>query len=115
MICIQDSNCAFSMEKFLIQAGNAEVFDGNERVEDALKHLGLKNLNDIIPGMEVPLMAHQAMGVKWMIEKEQSYFKGGCLADEMGLGKVDGSESFLHFVWLMDPIVDHPNVRMFRE
>lgn len=78
-----------SLEKFLIQAGNAEVFDGNERVEDALKYLGLKSLNDIIPGMEVPLMAHQVMGVKWMLEKEHSYFKGGCLADEMGLGKVD--------------------------
>ena len=79
---------SFSWQKFLIQAGNAEVFDGNERVEDALKFLGLKNLNDVLPGMEVSLMAHQAMGVKWMLEKERSDYKGGCLADEMGLGKV---------------------------
>jgi hypothetical protein len=99
------------MEKFLIQAGNAEVFDGNERVEDALKYLGLKNLSDIIPGMEVPLMVHQAMGVKWMLEKEQGYFKGGCLADEMGLGKVNKSD-FVLFRPAHEPIVDHPNVRM---
>ena len=33
-------------------------------------------------------MAHQILGVAWMIEKEQSFLKGGCLADEMGLGKV---------------------------
>jgi SNF2 family DNA or RNA helicase len=99
------------MEKFLIQAGNAEVFDGNERVEDALKYLGLKSLNDTILGMEVPLMAHQAMGVKWMLEKEHSYNKGGCLADEMGLGKVDKYLNVLLFVRLMNPIVDRPNVR----
>jgi len=102
-----------SLEKFLIQAGNADVFDGNERVEDALKYLGLKSLNDIIPGMEVPLMAHQVMGVKWMLEKEHSYFKGGCLADEMGLGKVDDLQYFFFYVRLMNPIVDHPDVRIF--
>jgi len=72
----------------LIQAGNAEVFDGNECVEDALRYLGLKTLFEPLPGMEVNLFAHQALGVKWMIEKEKSNFKGGCLADEMGLGKV---------------------------
>lgn len=72
----------------MIQAGNAEIFNGNERVEDALNYLGLKSLNVPISGMEVTLMAHQAIGVKWMIEKERSDFKGGCLADEMGLGKV---------------------------
>ncbi len=32
-------------------------------------------------------MPHQAIGVSWMIEKENSSSKGGCLADEMGLGK----------------------------
>lgn len=76
------------------QAGNAEVFDGNERVDDALRYLGLKNLNDLIPGMEVPLMPHQAMGTRWMLEKERSDYQGGCLADEMGLGKVDESKAF---------------------
>jgi hypothetical protein len=108
-----DLNCAVSLEKFLIQAGNADVFDGNERVEDALKYLGLKSLNDIIPGMEVPLMAHQAMGVKWMLEKENSYYKGGCLADEMGLGKVDKLEIFFNLVGLMNPFVDRPNVSVY--
>lgn len=72
----------------MIQAGNAEIFSGNERVEDALKYMGLNSLNVPISGMEVTLMAHQAIGVKWMLEKERSDFKGGCLADEMGLGKV---------------------------
>jgi hypothetical protein len=57
-------------------------------VDKALKFLGLKNLDDKVPGMEVSLMAHQALGVAWMVEKEKSIFLGGCLADEMGLGKV---------------------------
>jgi len=60
-------------------------------VDKALKFLGLKNLDDKLPGMEVSLMAHQALGVAWMVEKERSVFLGGCLADEMGLGKVSGS------------------------
>ncbi|KAJ3514867.1 hypothetical protein NLJ89_g2121 [Agrocybe chaxingu] len=75
------------LEKFLVQAGNAEMFDGNESVDEATKLLGLKGLQDLIPGMEVTLMAHQAIGVAWMVQKEQSDLKGGCLADEMGLGK----------------------------
>lgn len=54
------------LEKFLIPAGNTEVFDGNERMGDALKYLGLKNLNDII-SVEMPL-AHP----KWVLEKEQA-------------------------------------------
>lgn len=87
-IVVQEVMLPFSFEKFLIQAGNTEVFDGNERVEDAVKYLGLKTLHDPLPGMEVNLMAHQIIGVKWMVEKEKSDFKGGCLADEMGLGKV---------------------------
>ena len=79
-----------SLENFLVAAGNVETFDGNESVDKALKYLELKNLDDKLPGMEVSesLMAHQALGVAWMVEKEKSVFLGGCLADEMGLGKV---------------------------
>jgi hypothetical protein len=63
-------------------------------VDKALKFLGLKNLDDKLPGMEVSLMAHQALGVAWMVEKEKSVFLGGCLADEMGLGKVSRSNVY---------------------
>ena len=77
-----------SLEKFLVVAGNVETFDGNESVDKALKYLELNNLDEKLPGMEVSLMAHQALGVAWMLEKEKSIFLGGCLADEMGLGKV---------------------------
>ena len=39
--------------------------------------------------MEVALMAHQAIGVAWMVEREANErFMGGILADDMGLGKV---------------------------
>lgn len=72
----------------MIEAGNAETFDGNESVEKALMYIGLRNLQEKIPGMDITLMAHQAMGVAWMLEKEKSGLLGGCLADEMGLGKV---------------------------
>ncbi|KAF9486204.1 hypothetical protein BDN70DRAFT_822530 [Pholiota conissans] len=78
---------ADDIENFLIEAGNAETFDGNESVDKALNYLGLQNLHMKLPGMEISLMAHQAMGVAWMLEKERSTLLGGCLADEMGLGK----------------------------
>lgn len=57
-------------------------------VDKALKFLGLQTQQEHLPGMDISLMAHQILGVAWMIEKEQSFLKGGCLADEMGLGKV---------------------------
>ncbi|KAJ4468754.1 SNF2 superfamily protein [Lentinula aciculospora] len=78
---------ADDIEKFLVEAGNAECFDNNATVDGALKKLGLPSLFTPLPGMEVALMAHQVIGVAWMAEKETSYLKGGCLADEMGLGK----------------------------
>ncbi|KAF5390137.1 hypothetical protein D9757_003784 [Collybiopsis confluens] len=74
-------------DKFLIEAGNAETFDHNATVDEALKKLGLSSLYALLPGMEVALMAHQAIGVAWLVEKERSFFRGGLLADEMGLGK----------------------------
>ncbi|EKM56552.1 uncharacterized protein PHACADRAFT_207772 [Phanerochaete carnosa HHB-10118-sp] len=78
---------ADDIEKFLVSAGNAEQFDSNASVEKALVKLGLPALYHPLPGMEVALMPHQAIGVAWMLEKEKSHAKGGCMADEMGLGK----------------------------
>lgn len=77
----------YSIDKFLVMAGNAEHFDGNASVEDALKKLNLKSQFDLLPGMAVSLMPHQLIGVAWMLEKERGPLKGGCLADDMGLGK----------------------------
>jgi SNF2 family DNA or RNA helicase len=57
-------------------------------VDKALKSLGLETQQEHLPGMDISLMAHQILGVAWMVEKEHGFFKGGCLADEMGLGKV---------------------------
>ncbi|KDR76486.1 hypothetical protein GALMADRAFT_246858 [Galerina marginata CBS 339.88] len=91
---------ADDIEKFLVQAGNAETFDGNESVDKALQYLGLNSLHDKPPGMEIVLMAHQVMGVAWMLAKERSDLKGGCLADEMGLGKT---------VQMMACIVQNPS------
>ncbi|KAF8064022.1 SNF2 family DNA-dependent ATPase [Lyophyllum atratum] len=56
-------------------------------VKSAMKELGLKDQKDLIPGMEVRLLSHQAIGVAWMLAKEESSDKGGILADDMGLGK----------------------------
>ncbi|KAF9465092.1 SNF2 family N-terminal domain-containing protein [Collybia nuda] len=78
---------ADDIDKFLLEAGNAEQFDGNASVDQALEKLGLRSQYDLIPGMEVALMPHQTIGVAWMLEKEQSSLKGGCLGDDMGLGK----------------------------
>ncbi|KAJ3999884.1 SNF2 superfamily protein [Lentinula boryana] len=78
---------ADDIEKFLVEAGNAESFDRDATVGEALKKLGIPSMFTPLPGMEVALMTHQIIGVAWMAEKEKSYLKGGCLADEMGLGK----------------------------
>ncbi|RDB16047.1 putative ATP-dependent helicase C23E6.02 [Hypsizygus marmoreus] len=78
---------ADDIDKFLLEAGNAEQFDGNARVDQALEKLGLQTQYDLMPGMEVALMPHQTIGVAWMVEKEKSSLKGGCLGDDMGLGK----------------------------
>lgn len=57
-------------------------------VELALRSLKLNGPLDIIPGMTVTLLPHQAVGVSWMLQQENGPLRGGCLADEMGLGKV---------------------------
>ncbi|TFY75227.1 hypothetical protein EWM64_g8785 [Hericium alpestre] len=78
---------ADDIDRFLVEAGNAEQFDGNANVAKALEKLQLPGLYAPIPGMQIALMPHQVIGVAWMLEREKSYSKGGCLSDEMGLGK----------------------------
>jgi SNF2 family DNA or RNA helicase len=73
----------------LIEAGNAELFDGNASIDKALEKLGLQSTHELLPSLDIPLMPHQLLCVAWMVanEREKS-IKGGCLADEMGLGFV---------------------------
>ncbi|KAI0334280.1 hypothetical protein GY45DRAFT_94057 [Cubamyces sp. BRFM 1775] len=53
-----------------------------------MQKLGLKDIKDLIPGMEIRLLPHQLIGVSWMVKQEcASPHKGGILADDMGLGK----------------------------
>ena len=79
-----------------MQEGNGEQFDSDASLSDALLRLDLPDISQPLPGMTVPLMAHQAIGVAWMLRQESDQrFKGGILADEMGLGKVRFSASFL--------------------
>ncbi|KAJ7721949.1 SNF2 superfamily protein [Mycena maculata] len=79
---------ADDIDKFLIQAGNAEQFDGDASIEKAMKKLGLQSTHELLPSLGIPLMPHQLLGVAWMVEKENNKaLKGGCMADEMGLGK----------------------------
>ncbi|KAL5514334.1 hypothetical protein ACEPAG_2422 [Sanghuangporus baumii] len=75
------------LQKFFQIAGNAEQFDTNASVGDALKRLNLPNLSAKFPGLDIMLMPHQVIGVAWMLDKEQGSRKGGMLSDEMGLGK----------------------------
>ncbi|KAG8929092.1 hypothetical protein FRC02_006002 [Tulasnella sp. 418] len=74
---------------FLIAAGNAETFEQDATIHDALKTLGMKHLDPAIPfkNMTVSLLPHQCIGVAWMTEQEKGRNQGGILADEMGLGK----------------------------
>ncbi|KAL5521625.1 hypothetical protein ACEPAF_2373 [Sanghuangporus sanghuang] len=75
------------LQEFFQIAGNAEQFDTNASVGDALKRLNLPNLSTKFPGLDIMLMPHQVIGVAWMLDKEQGPKKGGILSDEMGLGK----------------------------
>ncbi|KIJ39030.1 hypothetical protein M422DRAFT_175767 [Sphaerobolus stellatus SS14] len=77
----------YSVNKFLLDAGNAELFDGNASVDKALEKLGLRKLGENLPFMNISLMPHQVIGVAWMLEQEKGKNQGGILADEMGLGK----------------------------
>ncbi|PPR08294.1 hypothetical protein CVT24_002452 [Panaeolus cyanescens] len=75
------------LDKFIQVAANSDRFDDNATIDEASKQLGLNNLQEKLPGMEVTLMPHQILGVAWMLDKEKGPMQGGCLADEMGLGK----------------------------
>jgi SNF2 family DNA or RNA helicase len=75
---------AFSLQEFL-QDCNRDFFDANATVQKGLEKLGLRDLEDTLPGMELPLMPHQVLGVAFMLDRERSTFKGGILADEMGV------------------------------
>lgn len=70
-----------SIDKFLVAAGNAEQFDHNATVDEALRKLGLPDLFTPMPGMEVALLAHQTIGVAWMLDRERGYAKGGKTAN----------------------------------
>ncbi|KAK7046715.1 putative ATP-dependent helicase C23E6.02 [Favolaschia claudopus] len=79
---------ADDINKFLIEAGNAELFDNNASIDKALEKLGLRSTHELLPSLDIPLMPHQLLGVAWMVDREQAKSSnGGCLADEMGLGK----------------------------
>ncbi|KAL0952817.1 hypothetical protein HGRIS_007042 [Hohenbuehelia grisea] len=56
-------------------------------VKAAMESLGLRDKNDLLPGLEVRLLPHQVIGVSWMLEQERGPNRGGILADDMGLGK----------------------------
>jgi len=80
------SHFAFSLQKFL-QDCNRDFFDANTTVQKGLEKLGLRDLEDTLPGMAFPLMPHQVLGVAVMLDRERSTFKGGILADEMGVSR----------------------------
>lgn len=75
--------------RYVTEAGNAELLGESTDVNDALSTLGLRSLNERLPGMKTVLMPHQVIGVAWLVNQERnSPLRGGILADEMGLGKV---------------------------
>ncbi|KNF01813.1 hypothetical protein PSTG_04932 [Puccinia striiformis f. sp. tritici PST-78] len=70
---------------FLQQAVQNLNFAHNATVAGAREGLGMTD--DRLDGMAIPLMAHQIIGIDWMIKQENSKNLGGILGDEMGLGK----------------------------
>lgn len=70
-------------------SGQLGEFEGDTDLPTAAQNLGLDEDDYTIPGMSVPLMPHQVIGVDWMVQKERDErYKGGVLGDEMGIGKV---------------------------
>jgi len=62
-----------------------EEFENNVTVADALRKLDLGHQTNLLDGMRVTLMAHQVIGVSWMVDQENDQDKrGGMLADAMG-------------------------------
>ncbi len=62
-----------------------DEFENNVTVADAVRKLGLSHQNDLLDGMRITLMAHQIIGVSWMVDQENDREKrGGLLADAMG-------------------------------
>lgn len=65
-----------------------DEFKDVESVADARKELSVGS-SDKIPGMSVRLLAHQLIGVSWMVKQEKDIDKkGGILADSMGKSEV---------------------------
>ncbi|CAE6334692.1 unnamed protein product [Rhizoctonia solani] len=78
-------NHALQLQKFFEDA--MDDHEGAIPVRDAAKALGLSSTTERLPGMQVPLMPHQLLGVAWMVKQEDGKVAGGILADDMGLGK----------------------------
>nr|XP_019013335.1 uncharacterized protein I206_01401 [Kwoniella pini CBS 10737]OCF52116.1 hypothetical protein I206_01401 [Kwoniella pini CBS 10737] len=76
----------YSLSSFFDE--NMKDFVEDTTVDDSLKKLGLNSMEDYLPDLRIKLMAHQVLGVDFMIEKEKAQkFLGGINADAMGLGK----------------------------
>ncbi|KAF8667979.1 SNF2 family N-terminal domain [Rhizoctonia solani] len=74
-------NRAVQLQKFF-----EDAMDDHESaipVRDATKALGLSNTTERLPGMQVPLMPHQLIGVAWMVKQELGQVAGGILAKTM--------------------------------
>lgn len=107
-----DPNAAERSFGFLQDVASNELLYGREDEDDSddvveryeernfpvdIKNLltGIKDIreatkadNEETPqSLQVTLMKHQKIGLKWMKAKEESPHKGGILADDMGLGK----------------------------
>ncbi|WRT66925.1 uncharacterized protein IL334_003890 [Kwoniella shivajii] len=67
---------------------NLKDFIEDTTVDESLKRLGLNSATDFLPDLRIKLMAHQILGVDFMVEKEKDKrYLGGINADAMGLGK----------------------------
>ncbi|KAG8777262.1 hypothetical protein FRC15_011442 [Serendipita sp. 397] len=76
--------------KNFLEHYDQESFGGQKTVQDGLVALNLPELGATLPGMQTALLAHQVIGVSWMLQREREdakWARGGILADAMGLGK----------------------------
>lgn len=76
------------LQEFYKRAVDNMDFTHSATVTEARTSLGIGDgEGDRMEGLSCKLMAHQIIGVSWMVAQEKSKNMGGILGDEMGLGK----------------------------
>lgn len=81
-LLLTDVCCTCRLQKFF--EDSLDAFAEDKSVNDAATALGLASPEDKLPSLRFSLMAHQVLGVHWMLSMERNKNRrGGLLCDSM--------------------------------